>query len=216
MSANQPDSTSKPYDQQPGEPDRWYGHFRRFCDLGPSRSLDLCYRQALAENGGLPQEPASSAARAPGNWKRKAAQFDWADRAAAWDADRRQRERERLEETLNIFSDAAREALQYLIDTMRGQIVEPDGTITKITDPHERRMAAKIIFNKWIDVLAMLQEDLDQTGGEVKITEILVHKSGSGTLKKDAVDHLINNENNLISGDTPRPKRRSRRKKPPI
>ena len=174
---------SKPYDQLPNEPDQWYQNFQHFCNLGPSRNIDRCYRQSLPECRDLPNGSASSAIRAPGNWKRKAAEFDWAGRAQAWDADRHQRNREHLEETLNIFSEAAREALQYLIGTMRGQVIEPDGTITKITDPYERRITAKIIFNKWIDVLAILQQDLDQPTGEVKITEIIVHKSGNGARK---------------------------------
>ena len=218
MSANQPNSTPKPYDQLPGEPDRWYQHFRQFCDLGPSRSLDRCYRQSLEHRGDLPAGPASAALRAPGSWKRKAAEFDWFERAAAWDADRRQRNRQRFEETLNLFSKAAQEALEYLIGTMRGEVLEPDGTITTITDPYERRMAAKIIFNKWIDVLAMLQQDLDDAAGEVKITEILVHKSGNGTLKKDAVASLTNNDNGngINPGHTTPSRRRSRRKKPKI
>ena len=206
MSANQPDSTPKPYDQLPNEPDRWYERFRQYCDLGSSRSLNRCYRQTLDETGDLN-------ANAPGSWKRKAREFDWLERAAAWDSDRRQRNRERLEETLDLFHEAAQEALQYLIGTMRGEVVEPDGTITPITDPYERRMAAKIIFNKWIDVLAMLQQDLDQAAGEVKITEILVHKSGNGTIKKDAVAALTNNENGLFPGKTTPPGSRSRHKK---
>ena len=212
MSTNQPDTTAKPYDQLPGEPDRWYQYFRQFCDLGPSRSLDRCYRQVFQERGG----PASAVTRAPGNWKRKAVEFDWIARAAAWDADRRQRYRERLKETLNLFSEAAREALDYLIGTMRGQVVEPDGSITTITDPYERRMAAKIIFNKWIDVLAMLQEGLDDETGEVKITEIIVHKSGNGAKKNDQEVPLTNDINDLMSRDTSPPKRRSRRKKTAI
>ena len=206
MSANQTDTPPKPYDQLPGEPDRWYERFRQYCDLGPSRVLNRCYRQTLGETS----DPNTNA---PGSWKRKAREFDWLERAAAWDADRRQRNRERLEETLNLFHEAAQEALQYLIGTMRGEVVEPDGTITPITDPYERRMAAKIIFNKWIDVLAMFQQDLDQAAGEVKITEILVHKSGNGTIKKDAVAALTNNENGLFPGNTTPPGCPSRPKK---
>ena len=212
MFSNQTDFNSKPYDQLPGEPDRWYERFRQFCDLGPSRSLNRCYSQFLEDRG----DPASAAAHAPGSWKRKAAEFDWTERAAAWDADRRQRSRQRLEETLNLFSEAAREALDYLIGTMRGQVVEPDGSITTITDPYERRMAAKIIFNKWIDVLAMLQEGLDDETGEVKITEIIVHKSGNGAKKNDQEVPLTNDINDLMSRDTSPPKRRSRRKKTAI
>ena len=209
MFSNQSDSIPKPYDQLPGEPDRWYDHFRQFCDLGPSRSLDRCYRHVFEECG----SPTSSTARAPGSWKRKAVEFDWVERAAAWDADHRKRNRQRLEETLNIFSEAAREALNYLIGTMRGQVVEPDGSITTITDPYERRMAAKIIFNKWIDVLAMLQEGLDDDTGEVKITEIIVHKSGNGASKKDQEVPLTNDSNDLMQCATAPPVRRSRRKK---
>ena len=62
----------KPYDQLPGEPDKWYRHFQRFCSLGPSRGVDHCYRAAVAERDGLPELPAPSTLRAPGSWKRKA------------------------------------------------------------------------------------------------------------------------------------------------
>ncbi len=170
---------TKPYHQRPDEPDKWYDHFYRYCEMGPSRSLDRCYRQVTAEWGDLPDPPGSGTIRAPGAWKRKSTEFDWARRASAWDADQRQRNLERQEETLDLFSVAARESLQYLLDTVHGQVLEPDGTITSISDHYERRMAAKTIFHKWTEVLVMLKENPEEGTGEVKITEILVHKSGS-------------------------------------
>ena len=179
------EATPKPYDQRPGEPDKWYDHFFRYCKMGPSRSLDRCYRQVTTRWDDLPDPPGSGTIRAPGAWKRNSTEFDWARRASAWDADQRQRNLERQEETLDLFSVAARESLQYLLDTVHGQVIEPDGAITSISDHYERRMAAKTIFHKWTEVLAMLRENPEEGTGEVKITEILVHKSGSAQGKSD-------------------------------
>ena len=43
---------------------------------------------------------------------------------------------------------------------------------------------AKTLFIKGVDVLALLQEDQDEAGGEVKVTEIRVRKSDSGPQEK--------------------------------
>ncbi len=83
------DQPSKPYHQQPGEPDKWFGRFQHFCHLGPNRSLITAYRQVISSH-------ARTVSKA---WRQNADHFHWRSRADAWDADQRQRSLQRLEST---------------------------------------------------------------------------------------------------------------------
>ena len=178
------DQPTRPYDQQPGEPDKWYDRFYRFRLLGPSRSLIQCYHQELmagysnASTGNghhgnghhpLPQQ-------VPGAWKRKAREFDWHRRAAAWDADLHTRSLQRLESTLNRICEAADKAIQYLIDLMCDQLDDPDISITLI---HERRMAAKIIIDKAVEIYPLLQYNQVEERHRIPVTEIRIHQPGT-------------------------------------
>lgn len=172
------EAPAKPYHQRPGEPHNWYQRFHRFCDLGPSRSLDHCYRVFIAERDGLSEIPAPGTVRAPGAWVEKAGEYNWRSRAAAWDAEQRQRKLEHQEQILNSIIGTTLEAHRYLKGVMRGRVVEHDGSVTIITDPYERRMAAKTLFSKGVDLLAYLQHDTEETRDEIKITEIRVQEPG--------------------------------------
>ena len=172
------DQQGKPYHQLPDEPDRWYQRFRTFCDLGPSRSLDRCYRVFIAQRDGLPGLPAPGTVRASGSWVEKARGYNWRSRAAAWDDHQRQRKLERRAAVLDDILETTIESHHYLKGVMHGRVVEPDGTVTLITDQYERRMAAKTLFSKGVDLLAFLQHDTEEPRDEIKITEIRVHEPG--------------------------------------
>ena len=176
MLSNQDTSTLKPYDQQPGEPDKWFDRFQRFCHLGPNRSLLAVYRQLISN-------PARSVSKA---WRQNADQYNWRARAAAWDADQRQIFLDSLQSTLHLVSGAAAEALQFQIDLMRGWITDPDGNRIPVTDIYQRRMAAKTLLKWTVDLQAILQNfQQGQATGEVKITEVRVNRPGQDLKEKN-------------------------------
>ena len=174
---------AKPYHQRPDEPDRWYDRFHHFCLLGPNRTLIQCCRQVLAESL---EDTVSNAEkqfelrdrRVPGAWVAKAREYNWRSRAAAWDADRRQMAFKNLEGTLNLVSEAAREALQFQIDLMRGWIKDHDGKRIPVVDIYQRRMASKTLLKWAVELQALLQQDQAEERGEIKITEIRVQEPG--------------------------------------
>ena len=51
------ESPLRAYEQQPGESNLWFDRFFRFCLLGSGRSLDQCYRDAMAEKAAYSGSP---------------------------------------------------------------------------------------------------------------------------------------------------------------
>ena len=96
-----------------------------------------------------------------------------------------QRSLGRHQEIINTIIDATHESIQVHINLMRSQVVKSDGTITIVHDLYERRMAAKTLISKAVEILALHQDDRDQAGGDVKMTENLVRKSGNGSQEKN-------------------------------
>ena len=88
---------SEPWEQQPGEPNRWYARFERYRLAGPSRSL------LGAVNAERQQRGACQSKSIPQAWAKNARQWRWRERAEAWD------EHERLQ---------ARAARAHLIEEM--------------------------------------------------------------------------------------------------
>jgi len=185
MDSNEQDYLPKPYDQQPGEPQKWYNRFQHFCQLGPNRTLIKAYRDLMTSPDG--QQGAARPVRTVSeSWRQKAREFDWQSRAAAWDQNERQRTRKYLESTIHLVSQAAHEAIQFQIDLMRGWIKDPDGNMIPVLDIYQRRMASKTLL-KWAVELQPLLQSIEQkeSAGEVKITEIVVHRSADPDQKKN-------------------------------
>jgi hypothetical protein len=67
----------------------------------------------------------------------------------------------RHQEIINTIIDATHESIQVHINLMRGQVVKSDGTITIIHDLYERRVAAKTLISKAVEILASHQDDQD-------------------------------------------------------
>ena len=177
MSTNQPDPSAKPYDQLPGEPHKWFSRFPHFCQLGPNRTLIKAYRDIMTSpsNG---QGPARTVRTVSQTWRQRARQYDWQSRAADWDRDQRQRTLQHLESTIHLVGHAAREAIQFQIDLMRGWIKDPDGSMIPVLDIYQRRMASKALL-RWAVELQPLLQSIEQaeSGGEVKIREIVIHRT---------------------------------------
>jgi phage terminase large subunit len=68
-----------PWDQQEGEPNRWYQRFCAFRLMGPGRSLLECVNQEKAKKGKERQS------FIPGSWSRSSEEWQWKARAQAWD-----------------------------------------------------------------------------------------------------------------------------------
>jgi hypothetical protein len=81
----------QPWERRRGEPVAAYTHFLFYRNLGPARSIDGAYAAYLATSevndiatdGGAAKR--GKTRRAPGNWWREAADYEWQSGAAAWD-----------------------------------------------------------------------------------------------------------------------------------
>jgi hypothetical protein len=156
----------KPFEQQEGESNFWYGRFMKFCLYGPSRSLIQCYRDVMAERDELfrLRAPGSSDSdgvqgesrrracpqrkQIPGPWRKKVKEFDWWQRAEAWDAEQHRIAVQRVAEALNLIYEAAPEAAQILIKLMRGLVKDADGNQLSVTVMTQMRLAANSILNR--------------------------------------------------------------------
>lgn len=84
--------TTNSWDRLPGEKSLWYDRFWTYVQLGPTRTLDECYRRRLVA------EPSLSGTRAPSSWGEQARKWEWPARAAAYDADYRERADARMDD----------------------------------------------------------------------------------------------------------------------
>jgi hypothetical protein len=87
------ETSSEPWDRQPGEPNLWYSRFERYRLAGPNRSL------LGTVNGERSDKGATRKAKVPGSWNRAFAQWRWRQRAEAWDEhERRMAQAARVQE----------------------------------------------------------------------------------------------------------------------
>lgn len=79
--------TDQPWNQQPGEPVRWFNRFDSFYrPLGPERTLEEAWRRCQVA------EAKSSKAKRPGSyWYNASQRWNWKKRAQAWDMAQRQK-----------------------------------------------------------------------------------------------------------------------------
>ncbi len=82
MGETQQDSKRKPWDQMPGEPDRWYGRFQVYLGLGPTRTLRATELEAGRQSRNEPFRKNSEWSRVMHRWR-------WRQRANAWDLEQR-------------------------------------------------------------------------------------------------------------------------------
>jgi hypothetical protein len=85
--AQTPPESPDPWEQQPGEPSRWYARFERFRLAGPSRSLLGAVKSERQENG------KRSTRSVPQAWAKATQQWRWRERAEAWDVHERRQAR---------------------------------------------------------------------------------------------------------------------------
>ena len=170
----------EPAEQRPDEPDRWYRRFQRYCQLGPGRSLLRCYQLVMDEKDSRAQSGNGSGPKrshTPAIWRRYADQFEWDQRARAYDQGQNQKVEHAMQHILHSASRDLEEMRQFYLDLMHGWIRSPQGEMVPVNDIYQRRMAAKDYQN----LLSMLRTTL--AGGEqfeeidqVEIREILAHQ----------------------------------------
>lgn len=75
------------YEQLPNEPDKWYIRFQKFLALGPRRSVLKTYGLERQENAKHKQADTSNIApiAVPPDWRKYTKEYQWAERAAAYD-----------------------------------------------------------------------------------------------------------------------------------
>ncbi|MFN8463933.1 MAG: hypothetical protein U0X20_00220 [Caldilineaceae bacterium] len=79
----------KPWDPRPDEPSLWYSRFGIYLRLGVSRSIEKCHRDC-SEVEGRPLDEKKRSTRPGANWYQVAREWEWEERAKAWDAEQRE------------------------------------------------------------------------------------------------------------------------------
>ena len=143
------DQTSpQPQDRRPNEPNKWYQRFLYYMELGSRRSLARSYREmANADRAREGRPLLSTTASVPNVWRQRAQQFDWRERAEAWDHEQKQQELEHVDHARALARELVAEAIQILKLTMRGELRNPDGTLTEGQNCTQRRLAAEKILD---------------------------------------------------------------------
>ena len=68
-----------PWDQQEGEPNRWFQRFNAYRLMGPGRSLQGCVNAERVSKG------REGPVDAPRSWRKASEEWQWKARAQAWD-----------------------------------------------------------------------------------------------------------------------------------
>ena len=137
-----------PYHRKPDEPHLWFQRFEHFMHLGSARSVSRTYRELINQQrarDGRP--PLTSSASCPAVWRQRARQFNWDDRAEAWDRYQKRQERAKIERVRTMARDLSPQAIRTLESTMLGQLRDPDGTLTPGQNCAQRRLAAEKILD---------------------------------------------------------------------
>jgi len=142
------ETCSQPQDRRPHEPDKWYQRFIYYLELGSRRSLARAYREMANQDraaAGRPLLPTT--ASVPDVWRVRAQQFDWRERAADWDQQQWLQERQQVEHGRALARELVAESIEVLKLTMRGELRDPDGSLTEGQNCTQRRLAAEKILD---------------------------------------------------------------------
>ena len=139
-------TAGKPYHRQKGEPNLWYDRFHAYMRMGASRNMDRCYREITNAERKLQDRPLlPKSARCPPRWRQRALEYDWKARAEAWDQEVRDRALEKVEQARNIAQESAPIAVEALQAILKGELRDPDGSLTEGQNCTQRRLAAEAI-----------------------------------------------------------------------
>lgn len=126
----------EPWEQQADEPELWYQRFVGFREMGVGRSVRRAYQLSCKGAGGQgePRQP-------PNSWRKAARQFDWVERAAAWDRKQTAETVERFERLAGQATERAERAMEVLTSLLEAE------------SETQRRLAAESIL-QWTANLA--------------------------------------------------------------
>lgn len=104
-------SSEHPWDIRPGEDRDWHYKFRLFVLAGPTRTLTKAYVSWLEEQGeAVPDDLLGP----PALWRARSREYDWEDRAFAWD----QHQLMLRERDLAAWKTKERERRQLVLDDL--------------------------------------------------------------------------------------------------
>jgi hypothetical protein len=126
----QEQSTKKAYDRMPGERALWFQRFKRYCQMGRERSIQAVWEQERQAQTSTKNENVDAASlvgaderveivkTTPGNWTKTAAQWQWRERAEAYDVEQHQVWEERVsKEVLLDTQFTSRGYRIFILDT---------------------------------------------------------------------------------------------------
>lgn len=160
----------KPWEQKEGEPDLWYGRFLTYyLPLGRlRRSLEKAYRAACEDEGRTPQLRGNDISK----WSAYLKQWNWKERATAWDEYQDNQVLPTLEEAEKLIRLGSMDAVQVLLKGVAGvfgpkyQMMAAKDILDRagIVKPNEKAPSGSIIITA--DLLAELskqaQEELQE------------------------------------------------------
>jgi len=122
-------------------------------------------------------------AKCPGVWRQRAAQFDWIDRAEAWDQEQRWLSLEQVEQTLRIAQAITSKALYIQKDVMRGELKNPDGSLTEEQNCTQWRLATENILDRAGVVHDRSDGSEEDDLGNLPVTEIKISTSSEENIQ---------------------------------
>ena len=165
------------FERRGGEPNLWYARFHRFMLQGAGRSLDQVYREVINdERAAKGRERLHKGARCPAAWRKRAKEFDWWERAEAYDEELRRVSLKEKKEALRLTRSHCVEAVERMVALMRGELKGPDGELVPGQDAVQMRLA----MNSLLDRAGVVHEGLmgDDDDEEIQVVGITIHKSG--------------------------------------
>jgi hypothetical protein len=150
------------WEQQPGEPARWFARFTAYRLLGFNRSL------IDALNAEKDAKGRERAQRAPGSWRRAAVAWQWQARAEAWDASLAQQAEQLAEaERIRVLSSGFAQThervrlLGDLVEQLRAEVKERLWDEARLNEGLLRQLRG------------LLDDLAAETGGRIKRAEVL-------------------------------------------
>lgn len=105
---------ARPWDRQPGEDARWYARFTAYRLLGRGRTLEAVWRQEAKDHQKTGKYP-------PKHWYAVAAEWNWKERAAAWDIYQAEQDAQYQMERRRAIITKALEKLEKRLDDLDGK-----------------------------------------------------------------------------------------------
>ena len=145
--------------------------------MGAKRSLDGCYRDLMnVDRAAKGRERLHNGARCPAAWRKRAKEFDWWERAEAYDEELRKVSLKEKKEALRLTRSHSVEAVKRMVALMRGELKGPDGELVPGQDAVQMRLA----MNSLLDRAGVVYEGLmgEEEDDEIQVVGITIHKSG--------------------------------------